>query len=376
MPDTPPTTVYQEDEADVFVYATDWKEALDDRQVGGGMALSRDAQDGVRVGFILASKKRSCARYFLGFSYTGETDPDVEGSQYTLHREPPARDPEWPQVRAHSVAFQDLVPLAIDQNLPPDEEDEDPPEPVLMAKAESPFIGADGEAMYYAKYAWCMVTVRFKSFGRVRFLPDNAISGYHQEWRRFTEFTGVPAVQALTAEGCNYLKFAEGDTGLNKPNGKQYPAPLAELMAKTNFTVTWHDVPHEYLTDSLYFLYPTKIVERLGCVNDEDMFDGTFLKGTMLLLGAEFDSTLFPVAPQGATEVGDNAILTGWRVKLHFEHFDPQNKGVPESEYRGHRLYPWRIDGKWYYAKRPDSENELLPLVNMMRVFQHVSDPG
>ena len=137
-------------------------------------------------------------------------------------------------------------------------------------------------------------------------------------------------------------------------------------QAKSNLTIKWHAVPHEWLSDNDQYLYPTKIIERLGMLNDAEFLG--LAKGTCLLNAAQFDPVLYPVAPADPAEP-----LGGWDVTLSLEHFDP-TKGVPASEYRGHRVFPYRVDGKWYFANRENNTDELLPLTDMYKVFQHWAD--
>lgn len=358
---------YREAEDDDFNYDLDWREHADGVQAGGGGTFSAAAQEATLVGYVAGNKLRAALRYFLGFSRVetteppnveGEADPEGTGS-YLLRREPPARHPQHPQLYCHTAGF-------VGQGL-------DTTASTVLA-VESPWLDWKGDDLKYTPYVDYLLTLRFKSFGRTRFLPDDAMEGYDPpyayEWIRYTDISLGPAVQALTADGSSSLTFAEGSPAGAPPFGTAFPAPIAELMAKSNLTVKWLAVPHEYLSDNTYYLYPQKIIDLLGRVNDADFIG--LAKGTVLLLGAEFDSCLYPVAPADPDDP-----LTGWDVTFHFEHFDPE-KGVEDtsanpSEYRGHRLFPWRVDGKWYYATRENGD-ELLPLGAMYKVFQHVLD--
>jgi len=79
--------IYLEDPADVFDYATDAKEAIDNTQPGGGGHSSRGSQEETLVYFIPFNKVASAKKYFLGFSYADD------GAPYALHRALPARHP-------------------------------------------------------------------------------------------------------------------------------------------------------------------------------------------------------------------------------------------------------------------------------------------
>lgn len=339
-----------------FDYVEDHDEAVEATQPGGGGSFSAASQEATVVCYVEGPKLRSALRHYLGHSYCDTESP------YLLYREPPDRHPLHPQLYCYDATYVGMGPKATAD------------EPLYQT---SEFTGWYGQELYRADYEKYLVTLRYKSFGRVLFLPNEEMADetvlYEAEYKRYTHITMGPAVQALTADGSSMLKFREGGVPPAGPEGTAFPAPIAELMAKSNLTVKWLSVPHEYLTTNRFYLKPDKIIERLGGLND-----GTFIgfaKGTCLLLAAQFDPILYPVTPADPYKP-----LTGWDVTLSFEHFDP-TKGVADSppgtsEYRGHRLFPWRVDGQWYFANRENDTDELLPLVAMEKLFQHVSDPS
>jgi hypothetical protein len=252
---------------------------------------------------------------------------------------------------------------------------------------ESPFLGTDDEPMWYGGYRLALLTIKFKSWGRIRFLPDSDIGSYLDEYKRFCSFDTDPSMETLQAEGTSQLKFAEGAAG--DPLDKPFPAPIAELMGKTALTLSWFHIPHNYLSTDPDILILDKILgkfttgdtpsnydswkfpPRLGTVNKDAVL--SFYPGTLLLSAVKATPMLFPVTPADPYE-----LATGWNLQLVWEHFDPV-KGVAydatASPYRGHRLFPWRKDGLWYYATRETTGKELLPLVNHWPVFQNVNDP-
>ncbi len=335
-----------------FDYETYWKEVIDTTQPGGGDHTTNKEQEAVLVGYVPFDQVVAAEKWFLGYSWCDG------GSPYRLHRRPPCRHPRKPHLFACSFSSVGIGPKS------------NPDNPNKETYRLSDYPDPDGASLYYADYEYAICTVRFRSFGRTFFLDDTympeADDWYKYEWQRFSEVTLGPQTQSLQADGSSNLVFREG-SGVN---GKAFPAPLAELMAKANVKVRWLGVPHNYLTTNLYYLKPDKILGCLGKVSNA-LHIG-FDAGTMLLLAAEFDPCLFPV-------VSDNPDIpvTGWDVTLSYEQFDP-DKGVADSPpgtsvYRGHRLFPYRVDGKWYYATREDASKELLPSADLNNVFKHVS---
>ena len=347
---------YTEDPGDEFNYDDDWDESIDLTQPGGGTSVSYGNQEAVLVGLVPWNKQRSCARYFLGYSWADGDAP------YRLYREPPQPHPVWPQLRAASVSFAGLAPLS------------NPLNPAGETFVPSPFVGAAGGDLYYAGYHYALTTVRYRNFGRMRFLPDSDVPSYLFEYTRYCRFTNDVMVEALSADGISQLVFREGNgsgggTGPTA-NVTAFPAPVAELLAKSSFCVVWHNVPHDYVSSDEDALVPDKVVKRLGCVNDATFLG--FPTGSVLFQAMKAEEVLFPVV----SDAPEDLPLTGWNLSLFFSVFDNQDlKGVPGSGYVGHRTFPWRNDGKWYYASRSDPAREMLPLADLKKVFQHVSAP-
>lgn len=345
MPD-----LYVENPDDEFTYETDWKECIDNTQPSGSDTSSATSQESVLVGLVPFNKVRSAERYFLGYSYADDDAP------YKLHREPPARHPRKPSQYAYTVSSVGLAPKSNSDN------------PNGEPYQQSPFAGLNSETLWYADYQYAVMTVRFKSFGRMRFLQDSYIDDYTDEWKRMTRWAASPAVEALQADGIAQLKFAEGT-----PDGLMFPAPLAALLSKIGMQLKWYGVPSEYVSSDPFVFFPDKIINILGTINDDDFLG--FEKGTMLLKAVSAEETLFPVYPNDSFDV-----IGGYDITLYWEFFDPP-KGVADSPpgtspYFGHRIYPYRLDRKFYYCKLQNDTDELLPLKDHYTVFQHVSDPS
>jgi len=390
-----PPQLFVELADDEFDYETDWKETIGNTAPVSS-SFTADEQDTTLTGEIPASKVRSALRYFLGYSYADGSTP------YSLHRELPARHPVFPQLYAYSASVTNIGPKPNLTN--PDNE----------TYIESPFEGSDGNTMWYGGYNKALLTVKFRSWGRVRFLPDSDIDSYLDEYKRYCSFDAEPSMESLQADGSSQLVFREGG-GANQPTPPNpanstpptppytaFPAPIAELMGKTALTVTWLQVPHNYLStdpdililDRILGKYSTgdtpdnystwKYPPRIGTVN-ADFFLG-FYPGTLLLRAVKATPILYPVTCADPYDVA-----TGWNLQMVWEHFDPVKgiaysvdpanpSGVPidpnKSPYRGHRIFPYARTGQWFYATRAESGKELLPLVNHWPVFSNVLDPN
>lgn len=374
-----PPQLYIELADDEFDYETDWKEYIGNQSPVSSHFTSNE-QSTTLTGWIPCNKKRSALKFFLGYSYALDEAP------YSLCRELPARHPVFPNLYAYDAAFTDVAPQAGDHV------------DVQGTWEESPFEGSKDETMYFANYQKTLMTVMYRSFGRMRFLPDSDIADYTEEYKRFTTFSTDPSVEALTADGSSQLIFREGSgTSPNKhpdPDVTSFPVPVAELMGKIALTIRWMAVPHNYLSTDPDICLLDKIVGKystgdttanyadwkyppiLGTVN-KDFFLG-YYPGTLLLRAVKVEEMMYPVTTADPFDVAG-----GYNLVFVMEHFDPIRGepyvGIPNdptnyASYRGHRIFPDRYSGYWYAATRQYDTAGMLPLTNFYNIFQSVLD--
>ena len=333
-------TPYSEAAADVFDFLTDWEEVANPESASH-MDWSASEQVATMVGYVPYNKIRSAASFFLGFSYTSTS---VFGG-YKLFRKPPLMHPILgPGVRASAVSCSGVGLL---------------PNSGLANKVQNSSVF--DSALKYTNYEKALLTVSFRSTGRMQFLPDDQITDYNDEWKRWTKISVHPAIETVTVDGGSYLKFAEGTT--NDPNTVAFPAPLPQLVSKSTIKVTTYGLPHDYVSRDDLFLYPTHIVSLLGCYNTSTMFDA-YEPGELLFLSVEFEEMTFPMPSRDLTKA-----LTGWNMTCTFQHSNPP-KGNLVSTYYGHRLFPWRKDGKWYWATR-ENGNDYLAGADLRKIWKH-----
>jgi len=345
-----PSPAYVEDPADKFDYEKDWLESAEMSQPGGGGHASPSEQEAVLVGLIPFNKIRSARRFFLGFSYCDTGPP------YGLHRELPHVHPTEPNLRAFSFSAQGFVPQSNELN----EEGE--------GYIESPFEDGDGNAIFYMGYQKAVVIVRYRSFGRMKFLPDEDIEDFEEEWTRWTQFRTEPSLELLQVSGVSNIKYAEGPLA-----GKPFPVPLAQPIPKMKLIITWMNVPFEYISDDADVLNPVKFLACVGKVNSDTFLD-KYEPGTVAIYEPPvFEPTLYPVVSTDP----DNYPLAGFDIRITVSIFDPP-KGEPDSDFHGHNLLPHPDNGLFYLGTRDGTTAgaTLLPAVPFMKMFQHVLDPS
>ncbi len=349
--------VYQELPADTFDYATDWLEAIDNTGPGNTVDATGTTQEATLTGYVPFNKYRSAMRYFLGYSYADTAAP------WALHREPPQAHPEFPQLYAYAMS---ATPFAPEVN----------PDGTFVTKTQSLF----DPDQYFGSYQQRLVTIRFKSFGRMRFYPDSMIEAFSEEYRRWTTLRGEPGIETLNVDGYQ-LSFAETSGGPNAPviyaagppkiKATPFPCPMPELFPKCNFAIKWHGVPYEYLSANPDIFRPTKILSMLGYVNSQAFLGNNFPAHTMLFTSVIFEEILYPVTPQNPLEP-----VTGYDVTFMLLE-NPKESGVGGSTFRGHRVFPWRTNGLWYHAVRTNADDspgaEFLPGADLDLLFEHVS---
>lgn len=395
---------YVESEDDEFNYTLHWREAIEATEPGG-QSLTEDSQESIRVGYIPANMKRSAARFFKGFAYTDELTQ-------RLYREQPHPDPEFPSLRAYSVKFQAIAPKSETDNTDnapfklspfggvPAAVGEDEKLKLPTEATEFEFGLFEDKPLFTGNYESCLCTVRYKSWGRVRFLKDEeAVDGDGEpaEYLRNVDFTTEAISEALTQEGTGSgLTWVDGPNGPtpratpsdpdgnagNEPAGWPIPAPTVELLTKTKLVMRWLAVPHEYVSRYAFILKPEKFLRCQNTVNSKYLF-GVFPPGTARMLPAKFDPVQYAVVP-----ADPRFPLGGYNVTVEWEIFDPPLGYQDDSPlaYRGWNNFIYRGKGdgsggialgKWFHATR-DGEAEgppYVPYEDHYIIFDHVLKP-
>lgn len=338
--------VYPESPEDEFDLATDWIEAMENRQPGGGENCGETAGDATIVVEVAQNKRRSMVRRVLGFAYADETDDATA----RLHRENPVRHPVFPTMRATAINFSAFPPDGSGGTL----------------KAASVFDSPD-DVPFYAKYQKVYATVKFRSF-RCQFYDDFDVFNNAQELYRNTYFDPASSVEMLSAEGpLGQMRWAE--TGAAPPSQPTVGEPIKQtfgtLVSKNVYVLNWLRVPHEWISAEEYPLCDfRKINAIVGRVNSSEF--GRFPTGTLCAQPPKYS----PFQWQVSSNKGVQGFY-GWDIQIPFQHFDP-DKGVPASAFRGFQLLPWAPTLKWYHAVRSDPTvtTHLLPETDFNNLFK------
>lgn len=334
---------YTEAPQDVFnplANPADWLELIDSGASPSHTHLSNDGQEAQLVGYIPWNKQRSAAQWFLGFAFAD--------ASYTLHRTNPEAHPLFPWLYASEISFNPFNPVLNSNN---------PSSPLQFV---SPWFGNQLVSINVANHRYAIATVRFRSF-RYSFLDDSEITDPRLEWMRNVYMDLDPSLETLSADAIGQLAFVETSSRVAGPpiipagptvSPKQtpFPAPLAERQGQATYTLSWVNVPFEYLSSEEDYFYPANILACLGKVNADEFPYGSsdpFQPGQLLFDGVRFTQKVFPVAA-----ADPSSPLLSIDVSMSLKYFNPP-KGA-ESDFYGHNLLPWRQNGLYYYATRVD----------------------
>jgi hypothetical protein len=366
----------------------DWVEKVAQEKPGGAGAFSHQMSEDTLVITLPGNQVRSCIRQVLGWAWSDVAAP------WQLRREAVAvQHPRYPWLRADAVSVQPHNPLA---QLQTD----------LTYKPKSPGVGFPGYAPeYHACYARADVTVRFRPVYYQQWSDYDptwdARAG--KEWlRNFGCLNKAYELDLISAEGANdeaTLYWAEGvvngaGDGPRSPgdpfNGSQFVR-----VNKTRIRMIWKNVPVEYACGEVVLNdaniateimpLPRRLVRALGMVNSA-AFPGSsspYGAGTLLLSGVE--EILYQQPVRTDTDYG----LWAADYILTFDYTNPPindsavTNPAGQTRKRGWHLYPWRVDGKWYFASKGAagvrgtySGRSQLEEMDFHDLFRHVSDPA
>lgn len=327
----------------------DWRETLAAFQPGGGDIISTERSEATLVAEIPARKRRSAARFLLGYHWADN------GTPYRLHRQTPVRHPHYPWLFASSVHFSQWLPVGN-----PDDPDGQGRAKRLAAEPGEP-LAAQGN--YNRAYA----TVLF-SQPPYQVLDDDDI-WFSESDRFFDRWTQIsPRLDLLSADTGRQMVFAEGPSG--NPNGKPFQGEVAEFRQVSYYQAVWHAVPSSYVCDGDGV--PTKLMRAIGCLNDDTWMG--FARNTVRFDPPEFRRYLWPI---WTDEAVGGAYM--YDITLNIAVFDPPASVVSPLR-RGWNLFPWARGGGsgggpgWYTAQRSDG-TYYLPEIDLDTIFDHWAKP-
>jgi hypothetical protein len=352
----PRPNIVEESEADTFT-AADWKEFVDVSRPGGSQILSAEGSEAVVVGYIPANKKRSFYLFTRGYSLADTEAP------WKLRRVQPAKHPELPWLRVHTVSFDDFAPAknpttdtgAVGYNQP---------------KRESVEDGWITTGTGY--YLMTRVTVRFLPTEMEHWEDAQEGSGWDgKEYdRNCVKFASTePSLELLTLSD-RFIKYGES-LGGGAPTGQEYPGSLHCRKTQTALQLVWDDVESSFVLDSGGF--PAKLAACLGRVNKEDDCLGMgYDHHTLLLESVRMTRRVIPARTDTGTP------LYSLRIELGFLYFDPEPEvGRTLALGLGHQLFPWSNESsflggpQWLAGVRADG-GLYLESVGFEDMFTHV----
>jgi hypothetical protein len=339
----------------------DWDELADMDQPGSGSDYARDDGKATLCAHIPFEKLYDARKKILGYAYADT------GSPWALHRVNPLQHPDEPQLRATSMSYTGMNPLA---GLIP----------LSSPSAYGAYVDAEVASTFpkRVRYTRAKVSVNFRPHNYPFMSDADMVAGGLSEiFRHVAVFDSTdPALQVLAAGSEPFMKWIDtpaagadpqpivggqpNTTGLDK-------GELSILISQANFVMVWHHVPYDYIA-SPYL--PSKILNCMGKVNNATWLS-TFPAGTLKL-----------EAPRIKRSVQSHIRTTGGIIPfvcdifLPFTWVDPTPgalSGGAAPTMRGWNLFAWNKTAKFYSIVRKDNPTVgLFETANFDSIFTHV----
>lgn len=211
-----------------------------------------------------------------------------------------------------------------------------------LRREQSPLGLLTGANLPVQIFATYQLSILFQSL-TYDALADNEINTERD--RYVTDLTQGRS-EVLVRQGGQFYFVAGTPPGNTNPP-TAFPQSIGMMVGSYEMVLNWHQVPREAIFSGMY---PTKIVNLLGKVNNDEVqagwvaegakipIGGSYTPGTILFTGVVITPEQAPVAPQ--IMFGRTGILRTprtYNVEYRFA-VDP----------RGHNLKPWIGDNVWY----------------------------
>lgn len=334
----------------VFDFSVDWYERWNSRSPNSDN-IGIENSTAVLTGIIPWGLRRSAVETIFGYVYV--SGPSGQSGRMRLYRNAPTRHPKWPWMYATKLLnITGVKPRGTETT------DDDNGIPGYSG----PLSNLYGEIHRVATYQYAEITVLFEPLPyNVQFKKIGSTTP-EVEYNRFCSFEYEPIEEAILGLGGSLL-FREGPPGSGNPP-QSLPQTIGFIYSKLNIKMTWHHVPESWIFTPEGV--PEKLLACIGKVNS-DPFLG-YSTGTLRCKPPKINRFVAPYS------FLDNEPTFWYNIEFNFEHFDPPN-GDPLSNKRGHNLFPWRGDNKFYYCTSQAGNLPVFESYDFRLMFSHVSDP-
>lgn len=181
---------------------------------------------------------------------------------------------------------------------------------------------------YVRAHPFYKINTKFTEALPINYIGDEYDDYSGPECLRYVSLKYHPRVEAVYADNLGQAVFLAGPY-----TGTRVPIPISMILHKAIIELTWHKVPHHYVSLSKNYLIPSRILNRIGTVN-LDHFLG-FRPHTLLLLGFEARPTVVANNDFVFNGIEDRHFIASigaggefvseklWDIKMTFSYFDP-----------------------------------------------------
>ena len=346
-----------------------WRQIVGKLEPAGDSSFSKTHGEGALAGLVKEPKTRGALRFALGWDAVEPSVGTVGDPAFVpakLLRTNPVPHPKHPELFCTGASELGLAPDG--QGALRDLR--------TFGQLSLPLgnrLGG-GALGVRAKYKESRIGLRFEPLAWDLGTDAGLPGGVTSERERNVVFDQESRTELLSLSGFT-LTYAEGSNlpaaTHSSPGGavgvaaQSFPAEIGQVLVKSDCTLTWYDVPERWI----FFpgtKKPTRMLARLGTLNDADFFG--YGRGTLLFSSLKL--TRYPWTLRVAPRAGDTAVESRhqYTVTMGFTWFDPprgfdgaganaldtiapQNKGWNCKPWRGSIVAPRTSDpqaGKWF----------------------------
>jgi len=337
-------------------WATKWKEA---REESYALNLGNTTASATLVGYIDANDYALAVASILGYSTVR-----YKGDLVELYRIAPVCHPRIMNLYASAVRITPYAFIEAGKPVNPWENKEIAPAFTFTYANAPSMLEGFNVARYTSHYKKLRVEIDFSEFVGITFAsndqPNFDDKFYDREYRRYTQVTFDYNLEVLQMDNAANLVFDAGP-----PVNQAFPTPVGVMLPQGKLNIKWMWVPHEFIHDNKPTLSTKAVINKtihstLGKVNEDTFL--VFEPGQLLFTSWKTEPVVIPVADAESNSVIMNL---AWNVEFEFLYLNTVAASyyisTPDQHwrFRGHNIFPWRGDGKFYPASIRKSDGNI-----------------
>jgi hypothetical protein len=336
-------------------WATKWKEA---REESYALNLGNTTASATLVGYIDAEDYALAVASILGYSICQYNNRD---NSLELYRVAPVCHPRVRNLYASAVRITPYAFIEAGKPMNPYENKEVSPVYTFTYINAPRLTESFNVVRYTSHYKKLRVEIDFSEFVGVTFAsndqPNFIMAFANSEYLRYSQILFDYNLEVLQMDNAASLVFDAGP-----PINQAFPTPVGVVLPQGKLYIKWMWVPHEFISDPIpgmpinfrgKVLYNKTIHETLGKVNLFSFLG--FEAGELLFTSWKTEPIVIPVPD---AETNSVSMELAWNIDFEFLYLNTKAEATYQIEppwanewrFRGHNVFPYRGDGKFYPA--------------------------